>query len=301
MNAVQPSVSVVVMADRDPKELPTCLKHLENLRTGPDEIVVVPRDAACRQAGIEATTGEILVFLDATSRVEPDWLEELLAPYRDSAVAAVGGRVIYGDDDGGNDRIGEIGSLLPNGSLTTHFGADPGRPVEADHLPSANVSFRRSALHSLGRVHPHYRGRSYREVTETSLRLSAAGARLIFQPAALVRAPSLDFPPGRNYFKLRDGYFHDRDHVVVLVQALGWRSPLLPRFAWTTVRGQQDQLRRFIHLVAPRGSAATAPSAAERRTAPKALLWIATEISGLAAGFPAAAAAAQRAERSRTR
>src|SRR5699024_1980577 len=136
-----------------------------------------------------------------------------------------------------------------------------------------------------------YPGRSYREVTETSLRLSAAGGRLIFQPAALVRAPALRFPPGMDLLRIREGYFHDRDQVVVLVQAVGWRSPLVPRFAWTTLRAQQDQLRLFADQVRSRGPEPDNRGARRFLEAATPLAWAAAELTGVAAGFPAAAAA----------
>lgn len=284
MSAEQPSVSIVVMADRHRDHLQACLSHLRSLRRAPAEIYVVDPSES-RQSGVEATAGEIIAFLDAASRVEPDWLDELLVPYRDSTVVGVGGRVLFGDDDGEHARIGEIGCLLPNGTITANFAADPGRPVEADHLPSANVSFRRTALQSLGAVEPRYNGRSDREATEIALRLRSAGGRLMFQPAALVRIPNLGSMIGRDRFRFRDGFFYHRDQVVVLVQTLGWRSSLIPRSAWTVLRNQHVHVRRFIGTVRGQGSDS---SLRTRLAAPAKLAWIAAELSGVAVGFAAA-------------
>ncbi|MGW8252131.1 MAG: glycosyltransferase, partial [Anaerolineales bacterium] len=49
----------------------------------------IGKNAAVNQ-GITAATGELLVFLDADSRVEPDWLRELVRPLGASAQATTG-------------------------------------------------------------------------------------------------------------------------------------------------------------------------------------------------------------------
>lgn len=52
--------------------------------------------------GVKLATGEILVFLDASGRLQPGSLENLLAPFSDPRVGCVGGHVSYGS--GGRKR-----------------------------------------------------------------------------------------------------------------------------------------------------------------------------------------------------
>lgn len=283
-------ISVVVMAEGLPQEeLTACLEHLARLRTPAQEIYVVGTGDETRHTGVLACTGEVIAFLDATSRVEPDWLDELMLAYQDDTVVAVGGRVLYRRDVGEGASPAAIGRLLPNGSITMNFSADPGRPVEVDHLPSANASFRRSALEAIGSAGIQYPGRSHHEVTEMSLRLRAADARLVFQPTALVRAISRDYPASLHPFQYRDRYIHNRDLVTMLITAFGWQNPLARRFAWTMVRRQPDHIRGFVQRLRPSESAAPPQQTARLLKAPAALLWIPVDLSGVAAGFASAA------------
>jgi cellulose synthase/poly-beta-1,6-N-acetylglucosamine synthase-like glycosyltransferase len=50
---------------------------------------------ACQNAAAAAATGEILMFTDATTFVQPDSLRHLVRNFNDPAVGCVGGRLIY--------------------------------------------------------------------------------------------------------------------------------------------------------------------------------------------------------------
>jgi cellulose synthase/poly-beta-1,6-N-acetylglucosamine synthase-like glycosyltransferase len=63
---------------------------------------------ACQNAAAAAATGEILVFTDATTRLQPDSLRRLVENFADSNVGCVGGRLIYVTDvDNATGRGGE--------------------------------------------------------------------------------------------------------------------------------------------------------------------------------------------------
>jgi O-antigen biosynthesis protein len=47
--------------------------------------------SGARNAGIAASTGEVVLFLDDDAAAEPDWVSHLLGPYRDANVLGVGG------------------------------------------------------------------------------------------------------------------------------------------------------------------------------------------------------------------
>lgn len=113
-----PSVSIIIPAWCERGTIETCIESLLALdypfweaiivAGGPDATYRVVREiikeqknfqvieqkpigknAAVNQ-GITAATGELLVFLDADSRVEPDWLRELVRPLGASAQATTG-------------------------------------------------------------------------------------------------------------------------------------------------------------------------------------------------------------------
>src|SRR5579859_1325560 len=48
--------------------------------------------AAARNVGVQASCGEILMFLDADTAPRPGWLRAMLAPFEDPDVVAVKGR-----------------------------------------------------------------------------------------------------------------------------------------------------------------------------------------------------------------
>ncbi|OLT55338.1 glycosyltransferase [Cellulosimicrobium sp. CUA-896] len=206
------TVSVVVVTYGRPDSVRECLEHLGRLRTPALEVVVV--DASpdertrtlvreefpdvrllhstlgrgttpeSRQMGFAVTRGDVVAFVDDDAYVAPDWLDELLAPYADPDVVAVGGRAdngIPGEEAEGLDRIGR---LLPDGRLTGYFAADPGRAVEVDHLLGANMSFRREALAAIGGIRGNYPGTCLCEESDISLRLRATGGRLVYTPRA---------------------------------------------------------------------------------------------------------------------
>ncbi|WP_146340766.1 glycosyltransferase family 2 protein [Nesterenkonia sp. NBAIMH1] len=283
------SVSVIVTGAHRTEELAACLDLLSRQRRAPHEVLVVGRDAEDQQQAIQACGGDIVALIDSTSRPAPTWLDKLTAPYGDPAVAGVGGPIICGDGSAAEGRVSEIGRLLPNGSITMGFGLDPGRPVLTDHLPHGNASFRRAELRRASGLLGPRALPEHRSATLISLTLRAAGSRLVFEPAACVTAPSTEFPPGQDPFSYRDRYLHNRDLVVMLIEAFGWRSPYATRFARTMLRRQQEHVRRFVRTAAPRGAEEPGGGPASSAESWKALLWIPTDTAGVAAGFAHAA------------
>jgi len=50
--------------------------------------------SGARNTGVEASTGEVIAFLDDDAFADADWLEALCAPFADDAVAGVGGWIV---------------------------------------------------------------------------------------------------------------------------------------------------------------------------------------------------------------
>lgn len=252
---------VVVATYRRPEFVRTCLEHLYAQTRPARRIVVVDaspdtltRDvvtdfpevdyrrndlgvgtlAASRAIGSHDATEDVVAFIDDDAFAEPEWLERILAAYDAPSVGAVGGRAHNGRDDERTEGLDRIGRFLPNGRLTGNFAADPGHPVDADHMLGANMTVRTDVLRSFGGIHDYYPGTCLREDSDLSLRVRTAGYRIRYAPDAVVLHVAGDYAKGRR-FDLRYRYYGARNHVVLLRTTLGWRDPHLTRYLLSTV------------------------------------------------------------------
>lgn len=253
------------------------------------------------QAGLSHASGDVVAFLDGDTRVDELWLDALTTPYADPAVSAVGGRVVSAspasraphdvhaarEDHEATTGLASIGRVLPSGELTSFFGADPGRPVKVDHLPTANLSFRTAALASVGGFRAPGPGTTDHDATDAALRLSAAGHRLVFTPQAITRRDTAAEAPGRT--DLRHLFGTRRDHLILLTGAYGWRHPLVRRYPATTLRDQHRHLRAAYRLLRARpDDHGSRPPLHRRATWPVIFTRSVAELAGLAAGTLAA-------------
>lgn len=124
------------------------------------EIAVMPNReqqglSGARNTGVEASSGEVVAFLDDDAVAAPDWIERLGAAYADPAVLGAGGAV-HPDWEQGRPRWfpAEFDWVVG----CTHSGM-PRQRQAVRNLVGANMSFRRAALveaggfrHELGRI-----------------------------------------------------------------------------------------------------------------------------------------------------
>ena len=197
-----PRVSVVVASYNGARTLEACLDSLERLNYPDYEIILVddgstdetPRIAAGHPAvrcvrhptnrglsaacnsGIAAATGEIVAFLDADCRADPDWLYYLVGELLNSAFVGMGGPNLLPLDD----------SLVAAAVM-----AAPGGPAhvmltdrQAEHLPGCNMAFYKWALEEVGGFDPLFRRAG--DDVDLCWRLQQAGYKLGFSPAATV-------------------------------------------------------------------------------------------------------------------
>jgi len=318
MTAAQPTVSVVVITYSRPDYVETCLDHLRALATPVEQVILVDsspdRESAdlvesrypeveyvrsglargtmpeARSMGLELATGDIVAFIDDDAFVFPRWRDELVRPYADARVAAVGGRAINGAPGEAVFGLGDIGRLLPNGSLTGNFPAVPGRVIAVDHLIGANMSFRRDALAEIGGIHGYYPGTCVREESDISLRLGAAGYRLVFAPQAVVHHVGAPYRIGGQRFDRRYLFYSQHNHVMLLARVYGFGSPYLRRYLWTALRGQVVFARQFVRILSGRpDERGLRPTARQRAIALAGVVSrVAAEWAGLAAGWAGA-------------
>lgn len=253
------TASVVVATYKRPAHVRQCLEHLSRQTVRPSRIVVVDGSpdtetaevvagfegveyrrndhglgtlATSRAIGLADLSEDVVAFIDDDAYARPDWLAELLIPYGDPQVGAVGGRADNGRPAEETEGIGQIGLLLPDGRLTGFFAADPGKVVKTDHMIGANMSYRTALARELGGVRDFYPGTCLREDADMPLRIRRAGFDVVFTPNAVVRHMAGEYPRGRR-FDYRYRFYGARNHVVLLVTALGWRDAHVRRYART--------------------------------------------------------------------
>ena len=242
------TASVVVITFERPEHVRRCIEHLLRQTTAPSQIIVIDSSvgndtehlllehfpqvtylktaagrgamATARNLGFERASGDVVAFIDDDAYAAPDWLERLLEPYADPDVGGVGGRQIRHQPGELTEGMDAIGELRGDGTLTGNFAADPGHPVEVDHLLGANMSFRRTVLEQIGGIRDGYFGTCVREETDLCLRVTRAGYRLLYTPTAVVEHVAAPYAKGRR-FDLRYVYWAQKNHMIVLIRNFG--------------------------------------------------------------------------------
>lgn len=277
------SISVVIPTYNRADFIRTCLEHVHAQSFPPKEIIVVdasPGDeteqivssfpsvvyvrsphgrgttASSRALGLKHVSADVVAFLDDDAYPWPNWLLELARRYEDPRVAGVGGRAINGQPGEDTEGLGQVGKLLPDGSLTGFFAAVTEEDVEVDHLLGANMSMRCDVIRQLGGIRDYYPGTCLREESDIALRARAAGFRLIYTPDAVVRHVGGTYAKGHR-FDRRYEYWGARNHIVLLMTTLGPRDPRTRANLGATVQRVAAHLSYALRSIAgkPGGSA----------------------------------------------
>ncbi len=150
--------------------------------------------AGARNAGIRASRGEVLVFLDADTAPAPAWLAQTLAPFDDPRVVAVKGRY----------RTEQRSLLARFSQLEFEWKYDRlRRAATVDYVDTGTAAFRRSALDQVGGFDESLRAS---EDVDLAYRLARSGGRIVFNPDAVVLHHHTDDLPGYILKKFRAGY-----------------------------------------------------------------------------------------------
>ena len=213
-----PKISVVVCAYNAAQTLETCLASLQKLQY-PDYEVIVVNDgstdttpeiaqrypfryistanqgiSAARNEGLKVAEGEIIAYIDSDADADPHWLHYLAVTYSKFDVAGVGGPNVVPQED---NWIAKCVFRSPGGPTQVMFDDQ-----YAEHIPGCNMSFRKSALLTVGGFDPIFRKAA--DDVDICWRLLENGYRLGFSPSALVwhhRRPSV-----RAYWRQQVGY-----------------------------------------------------------------------------------------------
>lgn len=185
-----------------------------------------PGIVSARNAGLDAARGEILLWTDDDTLVEPDWLERYLEAFDRFGADLVFGTILP-DWEGGSAPWWFVPRFNGTFGLLDYGGA--ARAVDVHYVGhNANMGFRRSLVDRLGPYRElRVNGRLGKgEDLDLSNRAHAAGLTVVYQPAAVVR----HFIPSRMATKgetRRRAWVDAPDHYQILALDLA-REPHLP-------------------------------------------------------------------------
>jgi GT2 family glycosyltransferase len=183
---------------------------LERARWALTDIVVVPNEEAgglsgARNSGVRAARGDVLAFLDDDAVAAPDWLEHLLAPYRDPDVVGVGGLV----EPVWADRRPHFMPSEFDWVVGCTYRGLPTTTAPVRNLIGASMSLRRDVFERVGgfRADVGRVGSRPAGCEETELCIRAVqgipGSRMMFAPRSLVRHRVTEERAAWSYFRAR--------------------------------------------------------------------------------------------------
>lgn len=201
--------------------------------------------SSTRNAGLHASTGEIVAFLDADAQCHPEWPYHLALSLEDENVVATGGPNLPDPDARFRERA---------------VAASPGGPVEvlvradrAEHVPGCNMAFRRDALETIGGFDPVHKTAG--DDVDVCWKLLDCGQEIAFAPAAQVRHHRRDSV--RGYLRQQLGYGRAER---VLAKAHRHRFNRLGQARWLGfIYGGAQLAATLLRPVVYHGSMGTAP------------------------------------------
>jgi cellulose synthase/poly-beta-1,6-N-acetylglucosamine synthase-like glycosyltransferase len=195
-----PRVSVVVCAYNSESTLRECLDHLKALDY-PDYEVIVVNDgstdgteeivlqrgfrlisthnkglACARNSGLEASSGEIVAYIDADAYPDPHWLSHLAHCFLRADHAGIGGPNIPPPGDG---DIAESVANAPGGPIHVLLSDEI-----AEHIPGCNMAFWKHRLEEIGGFDSQFRIAG--DDVDICWRLQDRGWTVGFSPGAVV-------------------------------------------------------------------------------------------------------------------
>jgi glycosyltransferase involved in cell wall biosynthesis len=197
---IKEAVNSVTDQTRIPDEIVVSVDHNPSLaeilhRELPPSVKIVRNDgirglSETRNVGILASSGDIVAFIDDDAVAEKDWLEYLIAPFKDEKVVAVGGKAV---------------PLWLNGSRPSWFPEEldwivgctyKGLPVkdgQIRNVPGCNMAFRRNVFDKAGFWHLGIGSIGQKlkggEEAELCLRIKTriSPALIMWQPESIIR------------------------------------------------------------------------------------------------------------------
>jgi GT2 family glycosyltransferase len=129
-----------------------------------------------RNVGLEASTGEIVAYIDDDAWPDPDWLRYLAAEFLTTDHAAVGGPNVAPPDAPAVARCVDQAPGIPTHVLISDR--------IAEHIPGCNMAFRRDRLEAIGGFDPQFTTAG--DDVDVCWRIQERGWTLGFSPGATV-------------------------------------------------------------------------------------------------------------------
>jgi mycofactocin system glycosyltransferase len=197
-----PGISIVIPVRNQPGDLGECLVSLAEMDYPADRLEVIAVDdgsrkevadiitssavkiireekslgpATCRNIGAEASTGDILAFVDADCIAGENWLRETVPFFNAAGVGAVGGRVSGYYHRSFLDHYEAAVSSLNLGNRLLF----EGRSASGFYVPTANLLVRRDVFAAVGGFRE---GMRVGEDVDFSWRLRGLGHTLLYAP-----------------------------------------------------------------------------------------------------------------------
>jgi glycosyltransferase involved in cell wall biosynthesis len=181
---------VLVVARPEDEESATEAERHGDVRLIPVEVAPGrPGFVAALNAGLAASTGDVVCFTDDDAEPHPDWLERIAATFaQDSAIAAVGGRdwVYIGDRlDGGDEEA--VGTVSWWGRKVGNHHRGVGAPRDVQILKGVNLSLRGDLGRQVG-FDTRLLGKATEHHSEMGICLALVrmGYRVVYDPAIAV-------------------------------------------------------------------------------------------------------------------
>jgi O-antigen biosynthesis protein len=195
-----PLISVIVCTYNGSRTLRQCLEGLQKLNYPNYEVIVVNDGStdhssvialdfkvrlistenrglsSARNTGLEAATGEFVVYIDDDAYPDPDWLAYVALSFKRFDYAAVGGPNVAPVGDG---MVAECVVNAPGGPVQVLL-----NDREAEHIPGCNMAFRKECLTKIGGFDPEFRVAG--DDVDVCWRILQMGWKIGFSPGALV-------------------------------------------------------------------------------------------------------------------
>jgi len=154
-------------------------------------------------AGIRASDGDVIAFMDDDVTVDPMWLQNLTAPLQNGDWAGVGGRTLPAQPYSLPRWLAMEGPYEMGGIVAAVFDLGD-KPGKLDRPPfGTNMAFQKKMFDRYGLFRTDLGPRPGSEIrnedTDFGRRLMSAGERLRYEPSAIVYHPVLEHRIQKGY------------------------------------------------------------------------------------------------------
>jgi len=195
------------------------------LRSMPDVRVIVCDEAVgcqplMRNLALQATSCELICFLDDDGFATPEWLERTVKLFDGQPIVGMAGRILQGGEETVRSPVpSRLFRFSPLRGAIGNFNLIHDQPLPADHAQGTNMAFRAQALRELGGWDPLLCGgyASFEEM-DVCLGLRRRGGLILYHPHAIVRHGMNPRPGGVGReigSDARYATFYSRNHTYV--------------------------------------------------------------------------------------